>query len=166
MTEEVWKIVEGFDIPYEVSNKGRIRGQKGLLCGTDTGMGVSVTLKKNGKTTTAKLRRLVAQAFVPNPENLRYVRCKDGNPWNTRPENLEWFTDHDPSGTRENMTAARELRSKVPKCPTDCVHNGYWDTNVRYCEYMFNTGQRRPCPAGKECTVYAPMKRNMKKRKG
>lgn len=159
MTEEIWKVVEGFDIPYEVSTKGRIRGPKGLLLGTETGTGVSVTLKKNGKTTSAKLRRLVAIAFVPNPENHLYVRCKDGNPWNTVPQNLEWFTDHKPSGKRECMTAARVLRSKVPVCPTNCIHNGFWDTNVRYCEYMFNTGQRRPCPAGPGCTVYAPIRK-------
>ncbi len=49
-----------------------------------------VELEKNGVTETAKVKYLVAQAFVPNPDNKPYVRHKDGNKQNNRADNLEW----------------------------------------------------------------------------
>lgn len=45
----------------------------------------------NGGSTTVLAHRLVAQAFVPNPEGYKYVRFKDGDSRNRSPENLEWF---------------------------------------------------------------------------
>lgn len=51
-----------------------------------------VGLFKNGKQKYFLIHRLVAQAFIPNPENLPEVNHKDENPSNCRVENLEWCT--------------------------------------------------------------------------
>ena len=45
---------------------------------------------KNGKTKQGLLHRLVAEAFIPNPDNLPCINHKDENPLNNRADNLEW----------------------------------------------------------------------------
>lgn len=51
-----------------------------------------VTLSKDGQTKSFYVHRLVACAYVENPDNLPYVNHKDGNPANNHAENLEWVT--------------------------------------------------------------------------
>lgn len=51
---------------------------------------VQVCLRKNGKTITHKLHRLVAETFIPNPDNLPEVNHKDENKANNVVSNLEW----------------------------------------------------------------------------
>jgi hypothetical protein len=53
---------------------------------------ICVTLIKNGKTKFTGLHRLVASAFIPNPENKPQVNHKDGNKHNNSIDNLEWST--------------------------------------------------------------------------
>ena len=53
---------------------------------------VAVTLTKNGKSKAHSLHRIVAEAFIPNPDNLEEVNHKDENPKNNCVENLEWCT--------------------------------------------------------------------------
>ena len=42
----------------------------------------------------------------------------------------------------------------VAKCPRGCVHQGRWDAGTMCCFYILDTGRRRPCPAGPDCTEY------------
>ena len=51
-----------------------------------------VSLYNNGKSTTIKIHRLVAEAYIPNPENKTDVNHKDGNKSNNDVSNLEWAT--------------------------------------------------------------------------
>lgn len=52
----------------------------------------AVSIKINGKPKTQYVHRLVALAFIPNPDNLPQVNHIDGNPGNNNVENLEWCT--------------------------------------------------------------------------
>lgn len=101
---EEWKPVKDFELFYEVSDKGRVRSldrvdsmnrhKKGVLkspCNNGRGY-MCVNLKAHGKQKQKSIHRLVAEAFIPNPDNLPEVNHKDGNKANNCVDNLEWCT--------------------------------------------------------------------------
>lgn len=97
---EIWMPIAGYEDRYEVSNTGKVRslnyrmtGKKKELKPITQGKGYhAVGLCKNGKMRWGKVHRLVADAFIPNPENKREVNHKDGNKKNNHADNLEWAT--------------------------------------------------------------------------
>lgn len=98
--KEIWKPLENYEGLYEVSNYGIVKslnyrktGKERILKGNANGDGyLRVTLTKNGKKKTCRINRLVAQAFIPNPDNLPEVNHKDEDKTNNKVENLEWCT--------------------------------------------------------------------------
>ena len=99
---EEWKAIAGYEGLYEVSNLGRIkslsridsrgykRNEKILKLNKDSGGYLKVSLYKNGKPKQYNVHRLVAIAFIPNPDNLPEVNHKDENRINNYVDNLEW----------------------------------------------------------------------------
>lgn len=105
---EIWKAVPGYEGLYELSNMGRVRSLDRIVRAS----GVSkrrafgrvlnpytnklryqyVALSKDGKSKTLSVHRLVANVFVPNPNNYSIINHKDENPSNNRADNLEWCT--------------------------------------------------------------------------
>lgn len=94
--KEIWKDIVGYEGLYQVSNMGRVRrfyknGKKKILATRSRKDGYyDVHLSKNGKHIRLLLHRLVAQAFLPNPNNYPVINHKDENRKNSYVENLEW----------------------------------------------------------------------------
>lgn len=92
---EIWKDIEGYEGIYMISSKGRVKSlkfgkEKILKSGKDSCGYLFVYLYKNGKVKSFKVHRLVAQAFLDNPNNLPEVNHKDEDKTNNKVENIEY----------------------------------------------------------------------------
>ena len=99
---EEWRDIIGYEGKYQVSNLGRVKSLKNtrgnyrekiLKPGKDAKGYKQVSLYKNGKGKMYKIHRLVAIAFIPNPNNYPMINHKDEDKTNNCVDNLEWCTN-------------------------------------------------------------------------
>lgn len=94
--EEIWKDIRGYEGLYQVSDLGRVRrGNKLLHLNTNTYGYKHITLCKNNVPKTVVVHKLVADAFIENPQSKPQINHKDGNKENNTVANLEWITQGD-----------------------------------------------------------------------
>ena len=146
---EEWKDVKGYEGRYQVSNKGRVKslnykrqGSESILkphaatCGY-----LTVNLRVSGKTKILYVHRLVAEAFIPNPNGHKVVHHIDENTHNNKISNLIWMDE----GEHHSMHTTRNLSKRVCQYTLDgelvkiwnstaeCGRNGYSDTHISRC---------------------------------
>ena len=95
MINEIWKDVKDYEGLYKISNLGNIRGMKSnkvlVLSSSPSGYKF-IRLFKKSKGKNYRIHRLVAEAFIPNIDNLPFINHKDENTENNCVDNLEWCT--------------------------------------------------------------------------
>lgn len=117
--EEVWKFISNHKLPisYEVSSMGNVRNNFGTWQEE-----IHQFINKNGlsavsiKSKLLIVHRLVAEEFIPNPNNFKFVIHKDGNRQNNTVDNLMW-------SATSTITEARSFRAKTWKC-VRCINTG------------------------------------------
>lgn len=138
-TKEVWKDVEGFEGRYQVSNFGRVKSLdreitnlvgrtysvKGVVLRQTLRNGYQrVILSLDGKATHVSVHRLVALAFVANPENKEYVHHINSDKMNNHMDNLEWVTPLENSrDARRNNLYISGSRSPNSKLEIEVIPN-------------------------------------------
>ena len=111
--------IEGYEGLYAITEDGKVWGYRhqGFMAQRKNRGGYLYTnIRKNGKRVTYEVHRLVAKAYLPNPENLPQVNHKDEDKTNNHVDNLEWVTckENVNHGTRTARIAA--ARSKPVYC--------------------------------------------------
>lgn len=147
--QELWKDIKGFEGIYQVSNLGNIRSldrktntaiknqnyvvKKGKMIKPHVAMGYyALSLSKGNKIITQRVHKLVAQTFIPNPENKPCVNHKDGNKLNNRIDNLEWCSHKENAQhahrtglySREQELKQAKLMNNARKRPIQQILNG------------------------------------------
>ena len=143
MDNEIWKQVKGYEGIYEISSIGRLKRlsktytdkngvtyskKESITIGQKTKQGYLRTgLTKNGVRTKYLVHRLVAESFIPNPENKKQVNHKNGIKDDNRLDNLEWCTNS------ENIKHAYDKLGFNPK-------KLLTDDQVRYIRLNYKKG--------------------------
>lgn len=140
--EEVWKDIKGYEVLYQISTNGRV---KSLLKVTKFGNRLKVneeiilnpalgkrgyyvvSLNHNGKSKTFTIHRLIAEAFIPNPENKPCIDHINTIRTDNRIENLRWVTSKENSNNILTLKHSSESTSK--KWKDGCYNNR---NNIHY----------------------------------
>lgn len=144
--KEIWKDIKDYEGHYQVSNLSRVKsikfGKERILKQHIRGGYYSVVLSKNGILKIFKVHRLVAQAFIPNPNNYKEVNHKDENKANNVVSNLEWCDRkyNQNYGTRTEKCSKKVYQYTLDgkfvkewKSTAECGRNGYNYGNVAAC---------------------------------
>ena len=118
---EIWKDIPKYEGLYQVSNKGRVKSYRKptkfhcpdefVLKNTVSNSGYAHVTLYDGKSRKKFLvHRLVAEAFIPNPEGLPQINHKDENVLNNEADNLEWCT-----AKYNNKYGTAALRAAITK---------------------------------------------------
>lgn len=107
-----WKCIEGYEEKYQISDKGEVQywddnkkewKTKAIKKTTEKNRYNRVSLSKSGKSELKYVHRLVAQAFIDNPENKKTVDHINGERTCNCAENLEWKTQKENNEAYENQ---------------------------------------------------------------
>ena len=114
-----WKEIKGFE-NYQISNTGLIRKDGVILKPFDNNGYLRILLINGDKKKKKLIHRLVAETFIPNPDNKPQVNHKDLNKKNNNVDNLEWVTNqenvqHAIQNIPERRKQLKEDMSKIGK---------------------------------------------------
>lgn len=151
--QEEWRDIEGYK-NYQVSNMGRVKSlgndksrKEKILKQRKNNKGyLMVALWKDGKSKTCTVHRLVAQAFIDNPNNHPQVNHKDENKTNNAVSNLEWCTN---SYNQKYGNCPKKIGEKNSKrvfqYSLDGTLVGIWQSTMECARNGYNFGAVASC---------------------
>lgn len=119
---EIWRDVIGFEGLYLVSNLGNIYSKysKKLLKPKNNKGYYNVTLFNGGKRYYKIVHRVVAEAFIPNPNGFDEINHKDEDKTNNHADNLEWCnTKYNLNYGNRRVNAAQHTKKPILQCDLD-----------------------------------------------
>lgn len=168
MKKEFWRPVVGYEGLYEVSNFGRVKSikfgkERFLKLFTNHRGYLQVNLSKKGKVKKYFVHRLVAEAFLEIPEELKHlkgthylqVNHKDENKLNNNAENLEWCTSsyNVNYGSRTEKCSKKNTNGKLSKTVLQYDLEGNfvreWESTRECNRNGYNHGAVAACCRGK-----------------
>lgn len=170
--KELWKDIDGYEGLYQVSSIGRIKSCDKIVDGSynskhhikekilkpfKTGSGyiaLSIRLYKNGIGKDYRISRLVAKAFILNPENKLEVNHKNFDTFDNRIENLEWNTSKENHDHSHNKRVAALPRGEKQ------YNSKLTEEDVKKIKRLYRSGKYSQCELGDmfgvtEGTVYS-----------
>lgn len=162
--EEVWKDIKGYEGLYQVSDLGRVKslnynktGVERVMVGIKNTRGyLAVCLCKDGKVKKCLVHRLVAEAFIPNPEGLPQVNHRNEDKQSNIVTNLEWCDNRYNLnyGTR-NERSAKTLSKPVYQYAKDgSLVRSYPSVKEAGRRTGYRQGHISECCLGKYKTAY------------
>ena len=165
---EIWKDIDGYEGLYQVSNLGQVKSirdkygnyrEKILKQGKRKDGYLYVNLYKEGKRKYNLVHRLVANAFIPNPNGYTCVNHKDENPLNNCVSNLEWCThkyniNYGSRTTKaaEKLTNRQDLSKQVYQYDKQGTLVAIWDSTMECKRNGYNQGHVAACCRGERKT--------------
>lgn len=175
---EIWRDIKGYEGYYQVSNFGRIKSLerydalghhlKEFIMKPTYSRYLRVTLSKNSVQKLLSVHRLVAEAFIPNPNNLPCVNHKDENRCNNFvyidengnyvPElsNLEWCTQkHNTNWGKRNSKISKSKYKAILQFDLDGNFIKEWPSAMQiHKELNYSVASISLCCRGKQKTAY------------
>jgi hypothetical protein len=160
---ELWRDIKDYEGLYQVSNWGRVKslnyrntGKEGILKGIEDGRGyLCVHLCNDDGVKNKKIHRLVAEAFIPNPENKPEVDHIDRNKLNNNLSNIRWADRKIQNNNRNLSNMIKKFSKPVLQFTLDGEFVREWESTIEiYRELGYSQGNISSCCLGRLKSAY------------
>lgn len=152
---ETWKEINNYEGLYWASTDGKVKNRFGRILRpmVEWSGYLRLNLCKNGAVKKTAVHRIIAETFIPNPNNLPEVNHKNELKYDNRVENLEWMSSKDNCNYGKRNKLIKEKQSKkVYQYDKEGNLIKIWDSTQECAKYGYNQGHVAACCRGERKT--------------